>query len=259
VRRDARGRVTGVVVEDGERRAREVSARIVIGADGLGSPVAKRVGAEPYRTAPHASAVIYAFAQGLDVEGYHWHFGPRVSAGAIPTSGGDVLVFASMPRDRFVRQLRHDLPAGFVAVVDAAAPALGAAMRVVPHTAFRGFAGHHGIFRPAWGPGWALVGDAGYFKDPLTAHGITDALRDATLLARAVERGTDAALAEYQRVRDDLSLPLFGITDEIASFDWDMPRLQALHTSMSEEMSREVRYLRDLDEPQSRPTYAAAG
>jgi flavin-dependent dehydrogenase len=128
------------------------------------------------------------------------------------------------------------------------APSLAEAVRVADIVApFRGFAGHEGVVRQAWGAGWALVGDAGYFKDPLTAHGITDALRDAELLARAVERGTDEALAGYQRVRDDLSMRLFWITDEIASFAWDMPRLQALHKSMSEEMAREARYLNELD------------
>src|SRR5262249_50069800 len=60
------------------------------------------------------------------------------------------------------------------------------------------------------------------------------------LLARAVSSGTDAALAQYQTVRDQLSVGLFTITDEIASFAWDMARLQALHKSLSEEMTREV-------------------
>jgi menaquinone-9 beta-reductase len=247
--RDARGRVCGVVLEDGDRTVRRVSAGIVIGADGLGSTVARRVGAEPYRRGPHASAVIYGFVPGLDVEGYHWHFAPGASAGAIPTTGGDVLVFASMPRERFVRDARLDLPATFHAVLQAAAPALGAAVRLVPpRVPLRGFAGHHGLFRPAWGPGWALVGDAGYFKDPLTSHGITDALRDATLVARAVVTGSDAALAEYQAIRDELSVRLFDITDAIASFDWNMERLQALHKTMSDEMAKEVIYLRGLHE-----------
>jgi menaquinone-9 beta-reductase len=247
--RDAGGRVSGVVLEDSDRTVRRVSAGIVIGADGLGSTVARRVGAEPYRTGPHASAVIYGFVAGLDVEGYHWHFAPGVSAGAIPTTGGEVLVFASMPRERFVREARLDLPGTFQAVLDAAAPSLGAAVRLVPPRApLRGFGGHHGIFRPAWGPGWALVGDAGYFKDPLTAHGITDALRDATLVARAVIAGSDQALAEYQTVRDELSVGLFDVTDAIASFGWDMARLQALHKTMSDEMAREVLYLRGLQE-----------
>jgi flavin-dependent dehydrogenase len=60
----------------------------------------------------------------------------------------------------------------------------------------RGFAGQVGFFRKCYGPGWALVGDAGYFKDPITAHGMTDALRDAELLARGVVHGTDRALAD---------------------------------------------------------------
>jgi menaquinone-9 beta-reductase len=246
--RDGRGRVNGVVLEDEDRGVRHVTAGIVIGADGLGSTVAKRVGAEPYRTGPHAAGVIYTFATGLEVEGYHWHFAPGVSAGAIPTNGGEVLVFAAVPRERYVRELRTDLSSAFYAVLDTAAPALASALRcIAPRAPMRGFAGHLGILRPAWGPGWALVGDAGYFKDPATAHGSTDALRDATLLARAVAAGSDTALAEYQAIRDDLSLGLFEITDEIASFECDMARLQALHKTMSDEMAREVMYLRDLD------------
>src|SRR6185436_10141758 len=120
------------------------------------------------------------------------------------------------------------------------APEVAAALDDASSAPHRGFAGHPGFLRPAWGHGWALVGDAGYFKDPITAHGITDALRDAELLAHAVERGTDAALAEYQSLRDDLSLRLFDITDEIASFSWDMRRLQTLHKALSDEMARET-------------------
>ena len=65
-----------------------------------------------------------------------------------------------------------------------------------------GFPGQLGSVRESAGPGWALVGDAGYFKDPLTAHGITDALLDADYLARAVAEGGDAALRGYEAARD---------------------------------------------------------
>jgi 2-polyprenyl-6-methoxyphenol hydroxylase-like FAD-dependent oxidoreductase len=91
------------------------------------------------------------------------------------------------------------------------------------------------------------VGDAGYFKDPLTAHGITDALRDAELLARAIVRGTAAAFADYETTRHDLSLRLFELTDEIASFAWSDSEVQALHRAFSSEMSREVRALAALE------------
>jgi len=248
VTRDASGRVDGVVVEGADRVPRTIQAPLVIGADGLHSMVAKQVGAQPYQVGPHVTAVIYTLVRGLVADGYHWHYAGAASAGQIPTTGDDVLVFVSIPRDRFMRELRFDLEGSFHAVLREVAPSLGAAVQLLGAAApFRGFAGHEGVVRQAWGAGWALVGDAGYFKDPLTAHGITDALRDAELLARAAERGTDEALADYQAVRDDLSMRLFWITDEIASFAWDMPRLQTLHKAMSEEMAREARYLNELD------------
>ena len=159
-----------------------------------------------------------------------------------------MLVFVSMPRERFMRELRFDLERSFHRILSEVAPALASALRILrPEGPFRGFAGQEGVVRQPWGRGWALVGDAGYFKDPLTAHGITDALRDAELLARAIERGTDTALADYQALRDELSMRLFWITDEIASFDWSMARLQSLHKAMSEELAREARYLQELD------------
>jgi len=248
VTRSGNGRIDGVIVEGRDRIQRTVSAKLVVGADGLHSTVAKRVGALPYQTGPHVAAVIYTLVPGLAADGYHWHYAGAASAGQIPTTGGDVLVFVSMPRERFMRELRFDLEASFHGLLREVSPPLAERVRGRrPVTPFRGFAGHEGVVRQAWGPGWALVGDAGYFKDPLTAHGITDALRDAELLARAIARGSDGALADYQSVRDELSMRLFWITDEIASFAWNMARLQSLHKAMSEEMAREARYLRDLD------------
>ena len=111
----------------------------------------------------------------------------------------------------------------------------------------RGFGGHVGFIKRSAGPGWALVGDAGYFKDPLTAHGITDALRDAELLARAIVQGTTAAFADYETTRHDLSRRLFEITDDIASFAWTDDEVQSLHRAFSTEMSREVRALAALE------------
>ena len=118
------------------------------------------------------------------------------------------------------------------------------AQRVEP---VRGFGGQLGFMRQGIGPGWALVGDAAYFKDPLTAHGITDALRDAELLARAAVRGTSDAFAGYEAVRSDLSDRLFDATDEVASFAWTDVQLQALHLTLSREMTREVRFLDALE------------
>ena len=80
-----------------------------------------------------------------------------------------------------------------------------------------------GYFRQSTGPGWALVGDAGYFKDPLTAHGITDALIDAELLANAAAVGEESALAGYQIARDKRS-GLFDVTDAVPPSTGTCPR-----------------------------------
>jgi 2-polyprenyl-6-methoxyphenol hydroxylase-like FAD-dependent oxidoreductase len=248
VTRSAAGRIVGVIVEGSDRVPRTIAARWVVGADGRQSTLARRVGARPTHVGSHVTSVIYTIVHGLAPDGYHWHYAGAASVGQIATTGDDVLVFVSMPRERFMKELRFDLERSFHRILSEVAPALASASRILrPEGPFRGFAGQEGVVRQAWGPGWALVGDAGYFKDPLTAHGITDALRDAELLARAIERGTDSALADYQALRDELSMRLFWITDEIASFDWSMARLQSLHKAMSEELAREARYLRELD------------
>src|SRR6185437_15493512 len=126
-----------------------------------------------------------------------------------------------MPPSRFRAVVRHDIGAGFRAVLAEASAGLASGMpQDAPSGGWRVFAGRKGFLRQPYGPGWALVGDAGYFKDPLTAHGITDALRDAEVLANAIARGTDAALADYAVIRDGLSLPLFRASEAIASFGW---------------------------------------
>ena len=118
----------------------------------------------------------------------------------------------------------------------------------------RVFAGRRpGFLRRASGPGWALVGDAGYFKDPITAHGLTDALRDAELLGRAIIAAAGGAvpeavaLAAYQATRDRLSERLFAVTDAIASFAWDLDEIRRLLLQLSDAMSDEVRGLRALE------------
>jgi 2-polyprenyl-6-methoxyphenol hydroxylase-like FAD-dependent oxidoreductase len=81
------------------------------------------------------------------------------------------------------------------------------------------------FFRKPWGPGWALVGDAGYMKDPTTGLGIADAFRDAGLLARALDAvlaghaPADEALAAYQSERDAAALPMYEVTLQMASGD----------------------------------------
>src|ERR1700693_3069958 len=133
------------------------------------------------------SGYVYGYYEDLERHGYHWHFGENVAAGVIPTNHGQHCVFVGVPGTAFPATVRGKVERAFLPVLAATSPHLSddvSRARLVGR--LRGFAGVPGHLRQSHGPGWALVGDAGYFKDPITAHGITDALRDAELLARAI-------------------------------------------------------------------------
>jgi flavin-dependent dehydrogenase len=244
---DGRGRVRGITAVGGGTRHR-IDADIVVGADGLYSTIAQRVDAARLVEGRHSAGVLYSYWEGLPVDGYYWRFQTGASIGAIPTNHGATCVFASVPSGRFRSEIHGDASSAYRRLVREVSTVFDArldeARQVEP---VRGFGGHVGFIKRGTGPGWALVGDAGYLKDPITAHGITDALRDAELLARAIAKGTTAALTEYEAMRHDLSRRLFEITDEIASFAWTDLEVQSLHRALSSEMSREVRALAALE------------
>ena len=240
---DARGHACGVVVREGGHTER-IAADLVIGADGRYSTVARRVGAATLREAQHSTGVLFTYWEGLGGDAYYWGYRKDAAVGMIPTNDGATCVFVGVPFSRFHAELHGPAPAGYHRWIRAAFPQIDSRLRQArPVEAVHGFAGQQGYIRQGSGPGWALVGDAGYFKDPLTAHGITDALRDAELLARAAISGTAGAFAEYEAMRLDLSARLFETTDAIASFAWTDAEAQELHRALSSEMAREVRTL----------------
>jgi 2-polyprenyl-6-methoxyphenol hydroxylase-like FAD-dependent oxidoreductase len=105
-------------------------------------------------------------------------------------------------------------------------------------TRFVGSGNLPGFFRQPYGPGWALVGDAGHHKHPITGFGISDAFRDAELLASALDdcfagrRPYEEALAGYQLERDELALPLYELTCDFAKLEPPPPDLQQLIAAM---------------------------
>jgi flavin-dependent dehydrogenase len=246
VRIDERGRVRGVVAG----RLGRVDADIVVGADGLYSTIARRVGATPVLEGRHAAGVLYSYWQDLEAQGFYWGFRPTANVGIIPTNAAACCVFVGVPAHRFGDEVGGDPAGAYRRLIRDAVPTLDArlarARQVEP---IRGFGGHPGFIRKSSGPGWALVGDAAYFKDPATAHGITDALRDAELLTAAIVRGTTAALSMYESIRLDLARTLFQVTDEIVSFARSDADLKALHRALSQEMSREVRTVAAWESP----------
>jgi 2-polyprenyl-6-methoxyphenol hydroxylase-like FAD-dependent oxidoreductase len=248
--RDADGRITGISTRGRDGSIRTDRAGLVIGADGRYSLVAAAVGAPTELRRRTASAFVYGYWTDLPVDGYEWFYRPGMSAGAIPTNDGLTCVFVGAPPRRLARLVRTGGSEHAVAALGGSlGPRLGTAQRVGGLRYVRGLRAH---LRRSWGPGWALVGDAGYWKDPLSTHGMSDALRDAELLARAVTDapapGSDQldALAEYQAVRDRLARPLLDVTERIAGYRWDLAEVRRLLMTLSSTMTDELELLAEL-------------
>jgi len=242
------GRVCGAKIASRDGDVIEVAADLVVGADGVRSRVARILEAELDYHVPETTASIYGYWSDLGLEGYHWFYELGASVGAIPTNDGETCVFASLPPGRFENGRRGGLAGLYRELLGEVSAEL--ADRVAESDGpgkLKAYAGTAGFLRRAAGPGWALVGDAGYYRDPITAHGITDALRDAELLSRAVIEGGDGAITSYQGARDELVKGLLDVTGRIASFEWDLDEAKELHLILSREMNAEVDLLRTLD------------
>ncbi|MEJ2205272.1 MAG: hypothetical protein P8170_14315, partial [Gemmatimonadota bacterium] len=199
-------------------------------------------------TASHATASIYGYWSASGRTGYRWYFRPGLGIGTIPTNGGEMCVFASVRPQEFHKRRAEGLERLFRETVRRADPTLAEELEGAPPSgALRGFAGVPGFLRRSVGPGWALVGDAGYFKDPLTAHGISDAFRDSELLANSIVRGNNEALEDYQSARNAAAQGLMDVTDRIASLAWTTDEVKGLHRTLSREMNVGVEVIEAFD------------
>jgi len=227
-------RVDGVTVRRGGRD-RVIRAGLVIGADGRESVVARQAPAAVTAAGRNAAVYLYSYWADLPADGYEWLYRPGFSAGVIPTGGGLCCLFVGGAAPDMAAALRqHGGPAqAYRRLADRAglADRLAEATRAESVRHVRGLPA--GYLRRAHGPGWALVGDAGHWLDPISTHGITSALRDVELFGRG-------PVDEYERTRDRLSVPMLRAADEIAGHRWDMDRLRVLLGTMASAMSDEV-------------------
>jgi flavin-dependent dehydrogenase len=228
------GRVTGI--RGHAKGGREIAeqARIVIGADGRNSLVARAAGAEEYNVRPILTCVCYAYWRDVAPHIPAIHPLPRRVVISFPSNDRLTVTGVIFPRDQLTTvrsSLERHLLESLGQVANLAEPFRGGA-RV---ERIRGMGDLPNFFRKPYGDGWALVGDAGYHKDPILGQGISDAFGSAEWLAEAVHAGfSDArplgeALAEYQRVRDRHFGPMYDLCCNMAALEAPPPEMQALY------------------------------
>jgi flavin-dependent dehydrogenase len=223
------GAVVGIRSGDSVERA-----KVVIGADGRNSFVARTVGATSYDERPGLACAYYTYWGGVDggdVELYPRE--GRMVMGGARTNDGLQIVIVFWPRTEF-HAVRGNVERSFQEALALASPLAERLAAGERADRFYGIGDLPFYYRKPFGPGWALVGDAGYHKDPITAQGLTDAFRDADLLADALDAGftgarpLEDALAEYEQIRNGETRGLYELTYEFASLAAPAAEQQAL-------------------------------
>ena len=216
----------------GERPIEE-RARVVIGADGVNSFVARTVRAPEYDCRPVAACAYYSYFSGVTQDDIELYVRDRYAFGGAPTNDGLHLVMVNWPASDFPR-VRGDVE-GHVWPALEGSPDFAARVRGGRREEnWYGTAGVPGYLRKPYGKGWALVGDASYNRDPITAQGISDAFIDAESLADALSsvlsgNGTfEERLAAHETARNERVRPMYEFTTQLAALESPAPEMQAL-------------------------------
>ena len=227
------GRVTGIRGHSKGGQPVTERARVVIGADGINSVVAKAAGAAHYNEKPVLESSYYSYWSGLPMNGRFEGYDRGDRAFAVwPTNDDLTLVIVGWPYAEFESN-KSDIEGNYHRALERV-PAFASRMREARREdRFYGMAVPN-FFRKPFGPGWALVGDAGYNRDFITAQGISDAFRDAELCVDAVlesfsgARSYDKAMSAYQKARDTQVGPMYEFTAQFASMTPPPPEQRQL-------------------------------
>jgi 2-polyprenyl-6-methoxyphenol hydroxylase-like FAD-dependent oxidoreductase len=208
-------------------------AQVVVGADGRHSLIARAVQPEHYHEKPPLQVSYYTYWSGLPMHGrFETYLRPHRGFAAWPTHHDLTLVIGGWPYAEFQAN-KHDIEATYLRMLELAPPFADRVRAARREARFVGTAVPN-YFRKPYGPGWALVGDAGYNKDFITAQGMHDAFRDAELCATALDEtftGThsfETAMGAYQATRDTQALPMHELTTQLATLQPPPPDLQHL-------------------------------
>jgi 2-polyprenyl-6-methoxyphenol hydroxylase-like FAD-dependent oxidoreductase len=245
---DDAGRAAGIRIRTEGGAPLTEQARFVVGADGKHSLVARTLGAPTYHDVPARTVACYTYWSDVDLPMGEIYTRPRRAVGAWPTNDGLVMTYVAWPIEE-LDEFRRDIEANALASLDLAGD-LGKRVRAGTRAErFRTTPETPNLFRHPYGPGWALVGDAGLVLDPITGLGIGYAFRDAELLADALADGLGgrrplaAALDGYVRERDACALPAYRFTTDLAALQPPTVEGQALFAALAARPEQVDRFL----------------
>lgn len=212
-------------------------ARIVIGADGKNSILARTVRAEEYNVQPKSSCWYYTYWSGVPIDELTMYQVPYRAVGVIPTNDDLVCMPISWPASEF-QKYRSDVEGNYMKTMKQVKGLMDLMSNAKREDRFTGMADLPAFFRQSYGRGWALVGDAAYHKDPITGQGMSDAMTRAEKLAEAIDAGfsekepLENALARYQNERDAEVMPIYQLTCEWATLQPPPPDMEYLLTAL---------------------------
>ena len=215
----------------------EERARVVIGADGVHSLVSKAVEPREYHVKAPLTTNYYSYFSGFDATDLEEYVRDFQAVGCFPTHGGLTLIAVLWPSRRF-QEVRRDIDGHVRQVLESTPTVADRLQRARREEKWVGTAGIPNYFRQPFGPGWALVGDAAYNKDPITAQGISDAFLDAEALASALDDGWSGrrplveALTASQASRDLRAKPMYEFTCQLATLEPPPPFMQRLFLAL---------------------------
>jgi 2-polyprenyl-6-methoxyphenol hydroxylase-like FAD-dependent oxidoreductase len=230
-------RVAGIRGHTAQNASITEAARMVIGADGMHSLVARSVDAPQYNVKPALTCAYFSYFSGVATTGVEFYPRSGCSIITFPTNDEQSIVLVQWPNAEFP-VVRADIEHNFLRALNLA-PGLAERVRSGNREdRFYGTADLPNYFRKPHGPGWALVGDAGLHRDPITAQGIVDAFRDSELLAVAFDNVLSGrqietvAMADYEHQRNVAATPIYEFTTQQATLDSPPPEMQQLFAAL---------------------------
>ncbi|HJR21505.1 MAG TPA: NAD(P)/FAD-dependent oxidoreductase [Dongiaceae bacterium] len=236
------GRVVGIKGHSAHGGSTSERAPVVVGADGLRSIVADAVRPDRYDEKPILLAAYYSYWSGLPMDGrFETYIRDKRGFGVAPTHDGLTMIIAGWPYAEFAEN-KKDIEGNFLRTIDLV-PAFADRLRGARREARFVGAAVPNYFRKPYGPGWALVGDAGYNRDFITGQGMMDAFLDAELCATALDKALsgaqpfDAAMHDYQRTRDARVKAMYEFTCSLATLEPLPPQMQLLFAAVHRDQS----------------------